>query len=330
LNKLLTIAALILAFLSQGQVLLPTAESAFEPQHRFNPSFIRSKGIRKITYEIIDKKDFEVAVDKSLTETYEFSGEGLLTRHYYTVIARTIEKQVTMVNRRGRSFVKTYSDFEYDTVSTSYFYSGERLILKRYHDGRSYYESRYFRYDSTGNLTKELRYRETNNATGGPIFVLGSQNLMSEDSFQYTKYSTGQVKSVLLNNENRPYKEKIINSDSAGRTTSISENYTAASWIMQEYRFSYSAGKLASATFEGNASQPLKLVNLYEYDTAGELYGEKHFRNDVLVKEVSYVTERTGGLLNSFVIRDHLNKTMRIVKLKYDLGMVSKSEGKQL
>ena len=39
--------------------MLPTPESAFEKQHNFNRDFIRSKGIKKITFDIIDKKDFE-------------------------------------------------------------------------------------------------------------------------------------------------------------------------------------------------------------------------------------------------------------------------------
>jgi hypothetical protein len=46
----------------------------------------------------------------------------------------------------------------------------------------------------------------------------------------------------------------------------------------------------------------------------------------VLLKEVSYVSDSSNGLLNSFIIRDGINKSMRIVKLKYDFGLVSKSK----
>ena len=62
----------------------------------------------------------------------------------------------------------------------------------------------------------------------------------------------------------------------------------------------------------------------YEYDAKQELYSEKHYNNDVLEKEVSYITDSGNGLLNSFIIRDPKNKTIRIVKLKYDFGGVSK------
>lgn len=319
------------AVLVHAQVLLPTAETAFEREHHFNPAFIRSKGIRKITYEIIDKKDFEVAVDNSLTETYEFNPDGSLTRHYYTVVARAVEKHFTSVNARGKKIVRSGSEFTYDTIGTNYYYASGKLVLRRYYDGRGYYEGRYYRYDADGFLTKELRYRETNNSARPSVFILGSQTLMSEDSFQYVKYPSGQVKCIFLNNESRPYKERITNFDSAGHTKNIFESYTAASWIVQEYQFSYnSTGKLSSARFEGNAGTPVKMQTVYEYDDAGELYGEKRYRDSVLVTEVSYVTDRTNALLNSFVIRDHLQKTMRIVKLRFDFGLVGKSDQRRL
>jgi hypothetical protein len=285
---------------------------------------LRARGIRKITFEIIDKKDFEVAVDKSLTETYEFDLEGRISRYYFTTISKTVERHVTKVNRRGQAVFYSSSDYAYDTISTSFFYSGDKLILKRYHDGLSYYESRYYRYDTTGNLTKELRFKETNNSPTKGVFILGNQVLLSEDSFQYHKYSSGQVKCIFMNNENRPYKERIINFDEKGRKKNISENYTAASWIMQEYKFAYDSTRLAEAQFTGNANNKVTLKNTYEYDENKELYTEKQFRNDILEKEISYVTNKADTLLNSIVMRDHLKKTMRIIRLKYDLGMVGK------
>jgi len=323
LHKLCFIVFFLFAVSSKAQVLLPTVETAFDAQqHNFNPEVIKSKGIKKITFDIIDKKDFEVAVDKNLTETYEFNSDGNLSRYYYTTIVKTLERHVT----GGRSH-RTFSEYIYDTVSTAYFYSGSNLILKRYHDGANYYESRYYRYDASGNLTRELRFKETNNSRDRSVFILGNQLLLSEDSFQYQKYNSGQVKCIFLNNENRPYKEKITNVDSLGRKKNINENYTVASWIMQESKFEYTTGnRLSRARFEGNANNKIVLLNTYEYDDRNELYTEKQFKNDVLVKEISYVSDKSNNLLNSFIVRDPAAKTMRIVRLKYDFGSVGKSE----
>lgn len=312
-----------LAFITKAQVLLPTTETAFESQqHNFNPEIIQSKGIKKITFEIIDKKDFEIAVDKNLVETYEFNPDGFISRYYYTAIVKTVEREVSGKNKTG---AKNFTDYVYDTISTTYFYSGKNLILKRYHDGLGYYESRYYRYDNTGNLTKELRFKETNNSPDKSVFILGNQVLLSEDSFQYQKFSSGQIKCIYLNNENRPYKERITNVDSLGRIKNSNENYTVAAWIMQESKFEYSGKRLTMASFEGNAGNRIILKNTYEYDDKNELYTEKQYKNDVLLKEISYVTDKTNNLLNSFIIRDLFAKNMRIVRLKYDLGSIGKS-----
>jgi len=324
LRNLISICLLVFASLVKAQVLLPTTESAFETQQNFNPSFIKAKGIRKISFEIIDKKDFEVAVDKSLTENYEFNENGLLTRFYLTDIVSTSQREGFKIGKNGKRIPYSFTEFVYDTISTSYFYSGNKVILKRFHDGLNYFESRYYRYDSLGNLTKEQRFKETNNSRDRSLFILGNQVLLSEDSFQYQKFSSGQLKCTFLNNENRPYKERITNYDSSGKAKRVSEHYTAASWIMQENRFEYKNNRLVKAEFEGNANHNVLLKNTYEYDDMNELYTEKKYKNDVLLREISYVTLKSDSLLNSIVIRDPINKTIRIIKLKYDMGMLGK------
>lgn len=304
--------------------MLPTTETAFESQHNFNPEIIRIKGIKKITFEIMDKKDFEVAIDKSLTENYEFNEDGKLSRFYYTSIVKTNVRELTRIDRRGHKTTSIINDYVFDTISTSYFYSENNLILKRYHDGLSYYESRYYRYDENNNLTKEQRYKETSNSQNRSVFILGNQVLISEDSFQYKKFSSGQLKCTFLNNEHRPYKERITNYDSLGRKINENEHYTSASWIQQKHTFEYKDNRIAVAQFEGNANNKVILKNTYEYDAAGELYTEKQYKNEVLVKEISYVTSKADSLLNSIIIRDPINKTIRIVKLKYDFGLIGK------
>jgi hypothetical protein len=307
-------------------VLVPEPETAFQSQHNFNPHFIKTKGIKKIVFEIIDKKDYEVAVDKSLIETYEFSENGRLSRYYYTSIKKTIQKEITKVNRKGAAVFYTSNEYLYDTISTTYFYAEDKLILKRYHDGANYYESRYYRYDSLGNLTKELRFKETNNSPDLAVFILGNQVLLSEDSFQYHKYSSGQERCVFLNNENRPYKVRISNFDSLGRKKNMSENYTAAAWIMQEHKYTYEGRHLVAAQFDGNANNKILLRNTFEYDENEELYTEKQYRNEILEKEISYVTTKADSLLNSIVIRDPINKTIRIIRLNYDFGMLGNAQ----
>jgi len=309
-----------------SQVLLPTYKTAFEKQHQFNSEVIKKRGIKKITFEIVDKKDFETVVDKNLIETYEFDTNGSLLRYYYTTIVKSIERTIPTTVQKGRkkqNSYRTFTDYIYDTISTTYIYKNNLLALKRNFDGINYYESRYYQYDGNENMIKEMRFKETNNSTDKQLFILGNQVLLSTDSMQFLNYSQKQTKCIYFNSEKRPYKENFIYKDSVGNITKIYENYVAASWIVQEQKFIYNGKKLVSAEYVGNANTNFKRKIEYEYDSMNELFTEKQYKNDVLLKEISYVTDKNNGLLNSFVERDPINKSLRIVKLKYDFGGLS-------
>ena len=86
---------------------------------------------------------------------------------------------------------------------------------------------------------------------------------------------------------------------------------------MQNAEFKYENGILSSAEFKGNANGDVVLKSTYLCDSTNCIYTEKQFKNDNLLKEISYVTEKNTKMLHSFIARDPVNKTMRIVKLQY-------------
>jgi len=317
----LSIISILLCLFSKAQTLKPTPPSAFEPLLEFNTSFIKQQKIKSITFDIIDKKDFEAPVDRNLTHFYEFDSIGLLKRFYYTNIIKTIEKEhrTGPVYRKRRLIssgsVYFQNEYVYDTISTVYMYQNSNLILKRYNDG-TYYESRYYSYDAKNRLTKERRVKETNLSSDKSNFILGNQTVISEDSFQYLDITPRQYKQICLNSENRPYKEIIFNLDSTGNVVSKNESYTVA-WIIQNVIYTYEKNRLTSATFKGNANGDVVLKTTYMYDELGCIYTEKQFKNDVELKELSYITDKTNRRLNSFIVRDPIKKNMRIVKLLY-------------
>lgn len=321
LKYLLSIIIIVIGFTTKAQTLKPTPPSAFEPLLEFNTSFIKQQKVKSITFDIIDKKDFEAPVDRNLTHFYEFDSIGLLKRFYYTTIVKTIEKEyhTEPVYRKRRKIssgsVYFKNEYVYDTISTVYIYQNTNLILKRYNDG-TYYESRYYNYDAKNRLSKERRVKETNLSSDKSNFILGSQTVISEDSFQYLDITPRQYKQICLNSENRPYKEIIFNLDSVGNVISKNESYTVA-WIIQNVIYTYNKNRLASATFKGNANGDVVLKTTYEYDDMNCIYTEKQYKNDVELKEISYVTEKANQRLNSFIIRDPIKKNMRIVKLLY-------------
>lgn len=320
--KLIIFILIGICYSAVSQTLLPKAEAAFESQLPFNHQYIQSQKIKSITFQIIDKKDMQVAEEKGLSHFYEFNQKGLLSRFYYTTIIKTIEKEYHSApvyrNHRKVSNGNTYTknEYLYDTTSTVYFYNDSNLLkLKRYNDG-PYYESYYYEYSLDGKMEKEKRCKETNVSEIKSEFKLGGQFILSEESYKYQVTGKNQYKKICQNNEGRSYKEIIFNTNDAGQLTSINEQYIVT-WIMQNSQFSYNAkGQLTSAVYKSNSNGELELSRTYEYDANDCLLTEKQFRNGVLQKEISYITD-ANKKLTSYIIRDTNNKTMRIIKLDY-------------
>lgn len=306
------------------QTLIPLAESAFEAQLPFNIEFIKKENIKSITFEILDKKDLQVAEDKGLLNYYEFYPSGQLKRYYYTTISKVIQKEYYSepVYKRGRKIRNgssyTKNHYILDTISTLYFYNNNsnQLSIKRYNEG-SYYETFYYTYFNDGKLQSEKRCKETNVAESKNDFKLGVQYILSEESYSYTPTSNLQIKKTCINNEGRAYKDIIINTNNLKQLVSTNEQYIAT-WIKQESNFTYnSKGQLTAALYKSNTGNELTEKRTYEYDANDCLLTEKKYKNDVLLQEISYVTD-SNKRLNSYIIRDSANKSLRIVKLFYN------------
>lgn len=305
-----------------AQTLIPTAETAFESQLPFNNEYIKTQKIKSITFDIIDKKDLQVAEDKGLLTYYEFNSNGLLIRFYNTSIIKVIQKEYHSepVYRRGKKISNGHSytknDYVYDTVSTNYFYTPNNLLkLKRYNDG-SYYESHYYDYSIEGKVEKEKRCKETNVSENKTEFKLGAQFVISDEVFKYLPTGKNQYKKTCMNDEGRPYKEIIYTMNDAKQPISINEQYTVA-WITQNSTFEYNPkSQLTKASYKSNSNGDIEQIRTYEYDANDCLLTEKHFKNGQLIKEISYITD-SNKKVNSYIIRDPNNKSIRIVKLFY-------------
>ena len=308
--------------LLNSQTLIPLAESAFDKQLPFNTSYIKTNNIKAITFDIMDKKDFETVEDKGLLNYYEFNGSGFLTRFYYTNIAKIIQKEYfskpVYHHRKKISSGQSYTKNEYlfDTISTTYFYTPSNLLkLKRYNDG-SFYESYYYDYNTDGKVISEKRFKETNVSETKTDFKLGMQHLISEESYEYKVISPIQYKKICLNDEGRIYKEVIYNKNDSNQLVNYNEQYTVA-WINQQSNYTYNAkGQLTSAIYKSNSNGDFEQKRTFEYDTNDCLLTEKQYKNNVLEKEVSYITD-SSKKLTSYIIRDSANKSLRIVKLIY-------------
>ena len=331
-NKLYQVKAAIIIFvllvspvLAFSQLILPSTNSGFDEYPNFNFEYIKKQKIKNIVFDILDKKDLQVAVDKGLIHNYDFDAQGRLTRFYYTVIGKTTLKEFHTapvvrhhkVVREGEVYFK--NDFVYDTISTRFFYDyNSRLILKRYNDG-AYYEATYYKYDSLGRVIRELRVKESNASTDKSVFQIGIQKTISEETFEYQQTGRHQYKKKCINDEGRVYKEVIIDENELRQPIHFNESFTVT-WINQETKFKYNEkNQLIEKTYESNSSGLLHIKDTYEYDAKGNILTEKQYKNDVLQNELSYLFDEKDNKVSSFLNRDHINKSIRITKVFYKL-----------
>jgi hypothetical protein len=307
----------------KAQLLLPGVSADGDNSFSFNAAEVKKRKIKSITFEMVDKKDFQIAEDKDLSKHYEFDTEGRLKRSYYTVIKKIIQKDfysapVYKHNRMVSGGV-TYSKnmFEFDTLSTNYFYDDKgNLMGKRFNDG-TFYNATYYKYDSIGRVTGLLSCKETNANTDKSVFTLGMQQINFQEKYKYINSSPKQYKQQYLNDENRVFKELIVTFNTAKKPIQYNESYMAT-WINQVTDFTYNdKNLLIEKKYTSNASSTIELKETYEYDANDLLYTEKHYRNNVLQTETGYINDGDTKIPSSFVTRDYINKTMQIVKLVY-------------
>ena len=272
---------------------------------------------------MVDKKDFQVAEDRDLSRHYEFDSLGRLTRSFYTVIKRIIQKefQTAPVYKRrrlihgGRTYYKNV--YEFDTLSCTFQYDEKNdLCCKRYNDG-NVYNATYYWYDSLHRVTRVLYCKESNSSNDKSVFVLGMQQKQFEEKYKYGFTSEFQYKKLCLNDEDRVFKEIIVSLNENKQPKQYNESFIAT-WINQVTNFSYNdKNRITEKEYSSNAGGAFKIKDTFEYEKNGFLDTEKHYKNGVLLSETGYVYDMDLGLPTSYVTRDPINKTMQIVRLIY-------------
>ena len=305
-----------------AQIITPSLQNTTDNIPNFNFSEIKRLKIKTIIFDLVDKKDFQIAEDKDLSRHYEFDSLGRLTRYYYTIISRIIQKEFhtapvyrhkRMINSGGVYYKNVY---EFDTLSCIFLYdAASNLTCKRLKDG-NFYSANYYWYDSIKRVNRVLSCKETNASTDRSVFALGTQQVLFDERYKYAVSTPTQYKKLCLNDENRVYKEVIINLNSSNQPLQYSESFVTT-WINQLTNFTYNEKKLLTEKkYTSNASVTVELKETYEYKN-DLLDTEKHFKNGVLLTETGYVYDSETKILSSFVTRDPVSKSLQIVKLLF-------------
>lgn len=313
----------IFTFQLKSQVFHPPIQHIADNIPDFNFQEIKKRKIRSIIFDMVDKKDFQVAEDRDLSRHYEFDTLGRITRSYYTVVRRIVQKEfhTPPVYKRKRLVYggSTYykNVYEFDTLSCIFIYNAQgNLACKRYNDG-TVYNSNYYWYDSLNRVTRVQYCKETNSSNDRSVFVLGMQQKQFEENYRYAYTSDQQYKKLCLNDENRVFKEEIVSLTKDKKPRQYNETFVAT-WINQVTDFTYNdKGQFIEKKYTSNAGTPVEIKDVFTYDKNNYLDMEKHYKNGTLVSETGYVNDVTSGLPTSYVTRDPVNKTMQIVRLLY-------------
>jgi len=309
--------------IASAQVFHPPIQHIADNIPDFNFAEIKKRKIKAIVFDMVDKKDFQVAEDKDLSRHYEFDSLGRITRSYYTVIKRIIQKEfLTAPVYKRRRLVRAASSYtknvyEFDTLSCTFQYNEKGLLsCKRYNDGNMY-NANYYWYDSLGRATRVLYTRETNGSLDKSVFVLDMQQKQFEEKYKYAYTSDLQYKKLCLNDEDRVFKEVIVTFNKNKKPKQYNESFIAT-WINQVTDLSYNEkDQLIEKKYTSNAGGAVEIKDSFEYDKNGFLDMEKHYKNGLMVSETGYVNDVATGLPTSYVTRDPLNKAMQIVRLLY-------------
>jgi hypothetical protein len=289
----------------------------------FNTQYIKENQVKSIVLDIVDKPDGSVIIDKDATQGYEFDSLGRLSRYYYTILNKSVTKDVTIppIVKRGKVIrsgsTEVVTEFINDTIFVNVFYDDKsRIICKRVCTG-DFYDAYYYEYNENNQLKKEIHFKETNRSENKKEFRLGVQSLLSSETFQYTTLTPTQVKKSCLNDEGKEYKKVIINYDSKGNK--ISENYQyIVGWMYQESTYKYdSSNRLIDKETRSNESGELKQHSVYNYSIQNTLLSERKYKGDQLIMEISYLYDEANVLIKSQINRDFKNSSIGIIKYSY-------------
>ena len=323
IKTILTILYLFVFFSSTGQVInLKPIDVSLGPIN-FNSKYIKENQVKSIVLDIVDKPDGSVIIDKDATQGYEFDSLGRLSRYYYTILNKSVSREVAIpsIVKRGKviraASTETKTEFVNDTIFVNVYYDNKsRVICKRVRTG-DFYDTYYYEYNEKEQLKKEIHFKETNISENKKEFKLGVQSLLSSETFQYTQLIPTQIRKSCLNDEGKEYKKIIMNYDAAGNKISESYQYLVG-WMYQEATFKYDANnRLIDRTMSSNENGEQKQHSVFIYSDRNTLLTEQKYKGDQLIMEVSYLYDEANVMIKSQINRDFKNASIGIIKYSY-------------
>lgn len=321
-NAVFVLLFFLSPLIASAQLFLPIDDDPFGVPVRFNADSIRKHKILSITANIQYKPDDHKIEDKGLKEYYEFDSVGRLSFYWRNRVKsygeETIEHEA--VYRKGKriraAWTETKYVYRYDTVFVYYYYDNLQRLTCRRQCQEDFYHTWYYIYNEDGSVARQTHCRETNVGQGHSSFRLGVQTIISQEDFDYKRFSPTQIKQLCLNDEGKPYKETMMLFDKQGRPVDFREAYTAGGIrIVSSWEYD-SIGRTSAITYTSNAGGDFTEKTYYRYDSLGRITAVQRYEDGKLKDDFTYLYREREPVAYAYINRRHLEAGIDIVKME--------------
>ena len=281
------LSAQLAIFQDEDDVITPT----------FRYDVIKQNKISSITIAFEYKPDGAGIINDGNVKYYRFDSLYRLAESYFTV-------------RESRD--------SWDTVRSLYYYDKQgHLIIKRTDEG-NFFDTWYYRWYDDGSMKRRAHVHEVPAASSSLTdFRIGSQTILSADSFAYTPYPK-QLQRFGYNEEHKIYERTISFFDDKHRLTSRNFHYEVG-WLYTQVDIKYDdKNRITDYTNTGNLNGDVFHTISITYDANGGIASEKRFDRTKQTDNVEFMYDKDSGLITNELDRDFVKLTINISRFTYE------------
>ncbi|MGP8215321.1 MAG: hypothetical protein ACLQQ4_07145 [Bacteroidia bacterium] len=270
-------------------------EDVITPTFRYD--ILKLNRVASITIQYEYKPDGSPIMSDGTVKYYRFDSLTRLVESYFTI-------------------KESYDTW--DTIRTIYFYDNTgHLVIKRTDEG-NFYDTWYYRWYADGTMKKRAHVREVPlNMTGDFEFRIGTQTVLSADSFAYTAYPK-QLQRFGFNEENKIYEKTISYFDDKHHLTSRNFHY-AVGWLYSQVDLKYdSIYRIKEYTYTGNLNGDIHHTTSIAYDAYGGIAIQKIFDGNKQTDNIEYMYDGSTGLITNQLDRDFTKSVINIARFSYE------------
>jgi hypothetical protein len=281
-----------------------------------SPFHVKAYSINKVIIDILDKRDNEMLKDYQKRKIFSYDSLGNHIALLYTFPSVYGNIYTTAKVKDGR-VLKRESAMAYDSTMQYFEYNSKHQVTKSVQGNGLQFYTYLYAYDSLYNIKSRKKVYEVCKLFDQGVCEPEYQKLLFEEYYNTQRFSAKQSKTTVLNDEKRAYKEIIRNYNEHGQILTDEERYLLSPFYTK-YLWTYNdKHELISKQYFKEELEQWKME--FVYDASGQLSAEKIYKTGQFTNEIMYVYEGNTGVLNSYINRDNINKSMQIYKVSYVL-----------